>query len=95
LAWRHPPIRGDHDEAQREIWILAVSLVLLSGPVAPPLYGLPARDAVLLHTVAVGYWKSSSSAAINNCHNVRIIAASQFNQHEQETPNVRVLFTPY
>jgi hypothetical protein len=39
--------------------------------------------------------KSSSSAPINNCHNVRIIAASQFNQHEQETPDVRVLFTPY
>ena len=28
-------------------------------------------------------------------HNVRIIAASQFNQHEQETLDVRVLFTPY
>ena len=30
-----------------------------------------------------------------NCHNVRIIAASQFNQHEQETTDDRVLFTPY
>ena len=28
-------------------------------------------------------------------HNVRIIAASQFNQHEGETLDVRVLFTPY
>ena len=36
------------------------------------------------------------TVAINNhCDNVRIIAASQFNQHEQETPDVRVLFTPY
>jgi hypothetical protein len=34
-------------------------------------------------------------AAINNWHNVRIIAASQFNQHERETSDVRVLFTPY
>ena len=28
-------------------------------------------------------------------HNVRVITASQFNQHEQETLDVRVLFTPY
>ena len=28
-------------------------------------------------------------------HNVRIIAASQFNQHKEETLDVRVLFTPY
>jgi hypothetical protein len=28
-------------------------------------------------------------------HKVRIIAASQLNQHEQETLDVRVLFTPY
>ena len=28
-------------------------------------------------------------------HNVRIITASQFNQHEEETLDVRVLFTPY
>jgi hypothetical protein len=48
-----------------------------------------------MKTIRIGYWKSSSSAPINNCHNVRIIAASQFNQHEQETPDVRVLFTPY
>jgi hypothetical protein len=38
---------------------------------------------------------TSLGAAINNWHSVRIIAALQFNQHEQETPDVRVLFTPY
>jgi hypothetical protein len=48
-----------------------------------------------MKTIRIGYWKSSSSAAINNCHNMRIIATSQFNQREQETPDVRVPFTPY
>jgi pyruvate/2-oxoglutarate dehydrogenase complex dihydrolipoamide dehydrogenase (E3) component len=28
-------------------------------------------------------------------HAAAFIAASQFNQHKQETPDVRVLFTPY
>jgi ketosteroid isomerase-like protein len=37
-----------------------------------------------MKTMRIGYWKSSSSAAINNCHNMRIIATSQFNRHEQE-----------
>jgi hypothetical protein len=48
-----------------------------------------------MKSIRIGHWKSSSSAAINNCHNLRTIAASQFNQHEQETPDVRVLLTPY
>jgi hypothetical protein len=30
------------------------------------------------------YWKSSSGVAINNCNSMRIVAASQFNQHEHE-----------
>jgi hypothetical protein len=50
---------------------------------------------VAMKTIRIGYWKSSSSAAINNRRNVRIIAALQFNQHEQETPDVRLLSAPY
>ena len=42
---------------------------------------------VAMKTIRIGNWKSSSSAAT--------ITASQFNQHEQETSDVRVLFTPY
>ena len=63
------------------------------------LMGAPRTGTALfpvnMKTICIGYWKRSSSAAINNCHNVRIIAASQFTQHEQETPDVRVLFTPH
>ena len=48
-----------------------------------------------MKTMSIGYWKSSSSAVMNTCHNIRRIGTSQFNQHEQEMPDVRVLFTPY
>ncbi|WJR76829.1 DUF4440 domain-containing protein [Bradyrhizobium sp. NP1] len=33
----------------------------------------------------IGYWKSSSGVAINNCNSMRIVAESQFDQHEHET----------
>jgi hypothetical protein len=39
-----------------------------------------------MKTICIGYWNSSSSAAINYRCNVGIIAASRFSQYEQETP---------
>jgi hypothetical protein len=41
-----------------------------------------------MKTIRIGYWKSSSNAAIYNCDNVRVIAVSQFNQHAQEIADV-------
>jgi ketosteroid isomerase-like protein len=38
-----------------------------------------------MKTMRIGYWKSSSGVAINNCNSMRIVAESQFNQHEHET----------
>ena len=38
-----------------------------------------------MKTMRSGYWKSSSGVAINNCNSMRIVAESQFNQHEHET----------
>jgi pyruvate/2-oxoglutarate dehydrogenase complex dihydrolipoamide dehydrogenase (E3) component len=37
----------------------------------------------------------SAEVAHLSRHAAEFIAASQFNQHKQETPDVRVLFTPY
>jgi transposase len=50
------------------------------------------RDILKKSRIRIGYWKRSSG--INNCRNVRIIAASRRNHHKQEINDVRVLPTP-